>query len=63
MVPFSVTLKRRARSTLSGSSGKDASGTASGADLTRAYAGQRRHRPAQVGLSRWIGLARRPRRA
>jgi hypothetical protein len=55
MVPFSVTLKRRARSTPSGSSGKDASGTA---DLTRAYAGQRRHRPAHLGLSRWIGLAR-----
>jgi hypothetical protein len=30
MVPFSVTLKRRTRSILSGSSGKDASGTGSG---------------------------------
>jgi hypothetical protein len=38
MFSFSVNLKRRARSTPSGSSGKDASGTVSGADLTRAYA-------------------------
>jgi hypothetical protein len=44
MFPFSVNLKRRARSTPSGTSGKQAIWTVSGADLTRAYAGQRRLR-------------------